>query len=171
MDEGAATVASAKECLFLLSETIKHIDSFKLMSTPGNSKLTIYSELTELKNTVDTLKLAIIKYLSQHLRSFPSQLLKATKKALKEITQALLSVDYSSTADVWNATHLRLYQLDFLLAFQCHQLQELCSEHYLSPSSVLCTSTAKEFWETFFPALVRLMVVSASCMPLYAMLT
>ena len=155
MDEGASTVASAKECLFLLSETIKHIDSFKLMSTPGNSKLTIYSELTELKNTVDTLKLAIIKYLSQHLRSFPSCLLLATREVLKEVTQSLLAVDHTTTAETWNATLLRLYQLDFLLAFQCHQLQELCSEHYLNPSSILCTISSKEFWETFFPAQVR----------------
>lgn len=156
---------TSKDCLRLLAESLAQIDSFKTMYTPGNSKLTVYSELVELKNTLETLKSACIKFLGLSHRKAPYSVLQATINILSEVLFILRSVDLTATADTWNATLLRLYQLDFTLAFQCHQLQELGSEHYQAPKDLLCTPQSREFWETQFGPLVRTFLTSAHKSP------
>jgi len=163
-----ASLSSPKDCLRLLAESLAQIDSFKTMYTPGNSKITVYSELVELKNTLETLKSAALKFLALSHRKAPHTVLQAIINTLSEVLSILRSVDLTATADTWNATLLRLYQLDFLLAFQCHQLHELGSGHYQYPKDLLCTSQSREFWEQHFGAQVRTRSVLTHKSPPYA---
>lgn len=149
------TLNCAKECLKSVHDTSKHIDSFKHTATPGNSKLTVYSELIELKNTLDALKAALVKLISPLQRNIPHSVLQSILNALIEVLHILYTVDQTTTADTWAATLVQIYQLDFLLAFQCHQLQEICVDHYFQPTSLLCTASSKEFWDTYFNHQVR----------------
>lgn len=150
-----APTSGLAECIRKLYEISHLIDSYKLSPSPGNSKLTIYSELVELKNTLDALRQTATKLPACPTRSFPPAVLQATLELLEEVHYYVAHVDNSQSIDMWNHTQLRLYQLDFQLAFQGHQLQEITSERFNRPSELLCASSAKDFWDSFFSHQVR----------------
>lgn len=156
MDLASSAGSSAKECLLVLSEATKLIDSFRLIYLPGNSKLTVYTELSELKNTLEALKTALLKYLYCQLNRFmPSHIILRITHVLSEVHSTLFDVNHALSVDSWDAKHLKVYQLDFLIAFQTHQLQEVFAEQYSLPSALLCTASSKDFWDTYFPTQVR----------------
>lgn len=149
------TFATSKEAIRLLSEIALSIDSNKNVLAPGTGKVTVYMELVELKNTVDTLRSAMVKLQSSFSAQIPDCVLVATTKQAAEAMYTISRIDRANTAELWNEILLKLCQIDFLLAFQCHQLQEVCSEQYLRPSDLLCTTSSKEFWEQYFDGRVR----------------
>ena len=155
MGRGEETLAITKECIRLLSEIGLSIDLNKNVMAPGTGKVTVYMELVELKNTVETLRTTVIKLQGSCSRPIPDSVLVTVTKQAAEAMHNISRIDRANTADLWNEILLKLCQIDFLLAFQCHQLQEICSEQYLRPSDLLCTTSSKEFWEQYFDMRVR----------------
>lgn len=155
MGLGEETLAITKECIRLLSEISLSIESQKNVTAPGVGKVTIYMELVELKNTVDTLRTTLVKLQSSNTRPVPTCVLVTVTKQAAEAMHNIIMIERATSADLWTEILLKLCSIDFVLAFQCHQLQEVNSEQFSRPSDLLCTTSSKEFWEQCFDSRVR----------------